>query len=163
QAATCICTGAGGAVGASARGVGEAIDLRGGVGGAEAVVDIDDGDAAAAGGEHAEQGGEAAEAGAVADAGGDGDDGPGDEAGAGEVRQRFQLDGDAAGGLVPAGLGPDFGDGGGVGGGGAGDEEGAAVLEQGAGDGADLVGGFALAKDDFGEAAPTLAVGIDAG
>ena len=57
----------------------EAVDARGDAGGAEAVVDIDDGDVGSAGVEHAEESGNSTEAGAVADAGGDGDDGDGDK------------------------------------------------------------------------------------
>ncbi len=62
---------------------GEAVDLCGGVSGAEAVVDVDHGDAAAAAIEHSEESGEAAEVRAVADAGGNGDDGASDESGDG--------------------------------------------------------------------------------
>jgi len=51
-----------------------------GVGCAEAVVDVDDGDVGGAGVEHAEEGGGSVEAGSVADGGGDGDDGGSDEA-----------------------------------------------------------------------------------
>lgn len=61
--------------------VGESIDLGGGVATAEAIVDVGDGDSAAARIEHSQQGGETAEVGTVADAGGDGDDGTADEAG----------------------------------------------------------------------------------
>ena len=42
-------------------------DQGGGVGGAEAVVDVDDGDVGGAGVEHAEEGGGSGEAGSVAD------------------------------------------------------------------------------------------------
>ena len=55
-------------------------DERGGVGGAEAVVDVDYGDVGGAGVEHAEERGGPVEGGAVADGGGDGDDGDADEA-----------------------------------------------------------------------------------
>jgi hypothetical protein len=58
----------------------EAVDAGGDAGGAETVVDIDDGDVGGATVEHAEERGDAAEAGAVADAGGDGNDRRGDEA-----------------------------------------------------------------------------------
>lgn len=51
-----------------------------GVGGSEAVVDVDDADVGRAGVEHAEQSGCTGEGGSVADRGGDGDDGNGDEA-----------------------------------------------------------------------------------
>jgi hypothetical protein len=77
----------------------EAVDEAGDVAGAEAVVDIDDGDVAGATVEHAEQGGEAVEAGAIADAGGDGDDGAGYKAadGAGERPFHAGADDDDAG------------------------------------------------------------------
>ncbi len=55
-------------------------DQGGGVGGAEAVVDVDDGDVGGAGVEHAEEGCCSGEGGSVADRGGDGDDGHADEA-----------------------------------------------------------------------------------
>jgi hypothetical protein len=60
--------------------VGSPGDESGGVGGAEAVVDVDDGDVGGAGVEHAEEGGGAVKAGTVADGGGDGDDRDADEA-----------------------------------------------------------------------------------
>ena len=49
------------------------VDLGGGVAAAQAVVDVDDGQAGGTAVEHGEQGGQAAEGGAVADAGRDGD------------------------------------------------------------------------------------------
>jgi hypothetical protein len=55
-------------------------DQDGGIGGAEAVVDVNYGHVGRAGVEHAEEGGGSIEAGAVADGGGDGDDGDADEA-----------------------------------------------------------------------------------
>jgi hypothetical protein len=55
-------------------------DQSGGVGSAEAVVDVDDGDVRGAGVEHAEEGGGTGEAGSVTNGGGDGDDGDGDQA-----------------------------------------------------------------------------------
>ena len=64
----------------SLRACGFARDEGGDDGGAEAVVDVDDGDVGRAGVEHAEQRGDSAEGCAVADAGGHGDDGRGDEA-----------------------------------------------------------------------------------
>src|SRR6266851_7728752 len=60
--------------------VGGAGDEGGGVGCAEAVVDVDDGDVRRAGVEHAEEGCGAGEGGSVADRGRDGDDGDADEA-----------------------------------------------------------------------------------
>ncbi len=59
---------------------GGSCDEGGGIGGAEAVVDVDYGDVGGAGVEHAEEGGGSAEAGSVAYGGGDGDDGDSDEA-----------------------------------------------------------------------------------
>lgn len=72
----------------------KAADGGGGVGGAEAVVDIDHGDSRAAGVEHAEQGSDAAETGAVSDAGRDGDDRLADEAGYGAWEGPFHTGGD---------------------------------------------------------------------
>src|SRR6266516_2172071 len=58
----------------------DSVDAGGHAGGAEAVVDVDDGDVGGATVEHAEESGDAAEACAIADAGGNGDDRHGDEA-----------------------------------------------------------------------------------
>ena len=55
-------------------------DQGGGVGGTEAVVDVDDGDVGGAGVEHAEECGCSGEGGSVADRGGDCDDWDADEA-----------------------------------------------------------------------------------
>jgi len=57
----------------------EAVDAGGNAGGAETVVDVDDGDVRGAGIEHAEERGDAAEAGTVAHAGRNGNDRRGDE------------------------------------------------------------------------------------
>src|SRR6266550_57213 len=58
----------------------QTVDAGGHAGGAETVVDVDNGDVGGATVEHPEECGDAAEAGAVADAGGNGDDRHGDEA-----------------------------------------------------------------------------------
>jgi len=55
--------------------IGQGIDLRGGVSGAEAIINVHDGDAAAATVQHAQQGGESAKAGAVTHTRGHGNDG----------------------------------------------------------------------------------------
>ncbi len=65
----------------------QAVDAGGDAGGAEAVVDIHDGDVRGAGIQHTQQRGDAAEAGAVADAGGNGDHRRTDKA-ADNARQR---------------------------------------------------------------------------
>jgi HEAT repeat protein len=87
-------------------GEGQAVDLGGGVAGAEAVVDVDHGQAGGAGAEHAHEGGEAAHAGAVADRSGHGDHGPVDQAGdhAGEGALHAGGDDDHAGGAELVGV-----------------------------------------------------------
>lgn len=57
----------------------EPVDAGGNAGGAEAVINVDDGDVGRAGIEHAEKRRDAAKAGAVADAGRNGDDRGGDQ------------------------------------------------------------------------------------
>lgn len=82
-------------------------DLSGREAGAEAIVDIDDGDSGAAGVEHAEESGYAAEAGAVTNARGDGDNGLVDEARdhAGEGALHACGDDEDAGGAEEGGVG----------------------------------------------------------
>ena len=70
-------------------------------GGAEAVVDVDDGDAGGAGGEHGVEGGFAVAGGAVAGGGGDCDEGAGEEAAQDTGESSFHAgDGDDGGGFA---------------------------------------------------------------